>query len=147
MAWILIRTKFNVDFKNHVKQAIFRLMNTYKSRLYTKTILLLSAHKACYIQKRISKYKCLSYCDILEFSQGDYKIKSREDLTKEGYTSQLFSYVYLSESFKVDKNHFMDLNYARLSLKQNSVQMINVIGKMYKLFLKYETEEQSEKIG
>lgn len=50
----------------------------------------------------ICKYKWLIYYDILKFSHGDCKIKSK-DFTTEGYTSQGIFFLQISERFKANK--------------------------------------------
>lgn len=104
-----------------------------------KNPLWLSAQETFYRWKLIGKHKCLKY-DILELS--------REQLKVEEYSCQWFSYLQLWERFKVDKK-FMMLN-TMWFLKQNSVQMTNVIAKMYNYLLKFETKTSQgmyDKVG
>lgn len=98
MAWIF-KVKANVDVKNHyVRWSTLRILNKYKFRFCPKSPLWLSAQEAFYRQEVTSKHKWLTYHDVLEFSQGDCKMNSREDLMTEW-----FSYVQLTEKFKADK--------------------------------------------
>ena len=81
------KAKVNVEFNNHyVRCVILRIWNKYKPRLCQKTPLWVSSQEAMHRRDFTRTHKWLTYNNILEMSQGEYKLKSREELLTEGYT-------------------------------------------------------------
>lgn len=96
--------KANVDFRNHyIRHAILRIWNKYKSRICPKLPLWLYLQEAYHRKEMTGNYNWIRYKDLLEYHQGDIRLKTREDLTSQGFKCHWFLYIQLSERFKVDK--------------------------------------------
>ena len=89
-----------------------------------------------------SLHNWLTYNDLLELSQGEYKLKSRENLLEEGHVCQWFSYLQIKERFKLDKKN---CEFEQTKAEFETALCTNdehVIAKLYKLLLRYETEDE-----
>lgn len=78
------------------------IKNKYKLRLYQKTLLWISSQEAFCRKEVTGKEKWTTF----QMHQGDYKIKTREELMVKSYNIHWFSYMQLAERFEFDKNIF-----------------------------------------
>ena len=136
----------NADFNNHyIRRAILRIWNKFKLSFYQKIPCWVSSQEAMHRRDFTMTHKWLTYNDLLELSQGEYKLKSRENLLEEGYVCQWFSYTQIKQRFKIEeKNGGFEQAESEFGIALCTNDE-HVIAKLYKLLLKYETEDEQVK--
>lgn len=83
--------------------------------------------------------------ELLEQEHGEWKMKSKEQLTADGFGFQWFSYVESRQRYKVDKWTFGTEQHRTEFETELCANDGRLVAKMYKPVLRFETEEEQIK--
>lgn len=81
--------RVNINFKNHfIRHTILRVWNRCKVKICPKISLWLSPPEAFFRREILVIVTSFSYADLLIVTEREPRLKTREELKKEGYICQ-----------------------------------------------------------